>query len=142
MGAALRLRALGILFICLLLAGIWLTYGIFSQKFTHFDEVTLDAPSIGLQMPERADVKIRGVIVGEVLEVVTDGDQAKLTLGLYPDQTRTIPENVTAQILPKTLFGEKYVALQVPEDPKGPIKAGDTIQRTNVSIELEEDADA
>jgi phospholipid/cholesterol/gamma-HCH transport system substrate-binding protein len=93
---------------------------------------------VGLSLPARADVKIRGVIVGEVLKTVTDGDGAKLTLGLYPDQTRTIPENVTAQILPKTLFGEKYVALQVPQDPQGPIKAGDTIHRTNVSIELEE----
>ena len=67
MGAALKLKALGILFLALLMAGIWLTYGVFTQKFTDFDEVTLDAPAIGLQMPERADVKIRGVIVGEVL---------------------------------------------------------------------------
>ena len=54
-------------FLCLLLGGVWLTYGVFTQKFTHFDEVTLDASTIGLQMPERADVKIRGVIVGQVL---------------------------------------------------------------------------
>ena len=67
MGAALKLKALGITFLCLLLAGVWLTYAVFAQKFTHFDEVTLEAPTIGLQMPERADVKIRGVIVGQVL---------------------------------------------------------------------------
>ena len=45
------------------------------------------------------------------------GDKVDLTLGLYPSQRDTIPENVTARILPKTLFGEKYVALQVPERP-------------------------
>ena len=55
----------------------------FTQKFTHFDEVTLDASTIGLQMPERADVKIRGVIVGEVLgfsatDAGRDGDARHL----------------------------------------------------------------
>jgi phospholipid/cholesterol/gamma-HCH transport system substrate-binding protein len=131
-------RVYGAAFLALVLLAVWFTYAIFTKKFTDYDEVTLQSSKIGLSLPARADVKIRGVIVGEVLEVDTDGDGAELTLGLYPDQTRTIPENVTAQILPKTLFGEKYVALQVPADPAGPIKAGDTIQRTNLSIELEE----
>ena len=131
-------RVYGAAFIALVILFVWFTYAVFTKKFSDYDEVTLQSSKIGLSLPDRADVKIRGVIVGEVLDVVTDGDGAELTLGLYPDQTRTIPENVTAQILPKTLFGEKYVALQVPADPAGPIEAGDTIQRTNLSIELEE----
>jgi phospholipid/cholesterol/gamma-HCH transport system substrate-binding protein len=130
-------RVYGVIFLVMVIFFVWLTYAIFSKKFNSYDEVTLQSSKIGLSLPTRADVKIRGVIVGEVLKVVTDGDGAELTLGLYPDQTRTIPENVTAQILPKTLFGEKYVALQVPQDPQGTIKAGDTIKRTDVSIELE-----
>jgi phospholipid/cholesterol/gamma-HCH transport system substrate-binding protein len=131
-------RVYGAMFIALVLLFVWLTYAVFTKKFSDYDEVTLESSKIGLSLPARADVKIRGVLVGEVLEVVTDGDQAELTLGLYPDHTSTIPKNVTAQILPKTLFGEKYVALQVPEDPQGAIQAGDTIKRTDVSIELEE----
>ena len=40
--------------------------------------------------------------------------------------------------MPKTLFGEKYVSLIVPDDPSAtPIKAGDTIKRTVVSTEVE-----
>ena len=136
--SALGPRVYGAAFIALVILFVWFTYAIFTKKFADYDEVTLESSKIGLSLPDRADVKIRGVIVGEVTKVVTDGDGAELTLGLYPDQTRTIPKNVTAQILPKTLFGEKYVALQVPEDPAGPIQAGDTIQRTNLSIELEE----
>jgi phospholipid/cholesterol/gamma-HCH transport system substrate-binding protein len=131
-------RIYGVIFLVMVVFFVWLTYAIFTKKFSNYDEVTLESSKIGLSLPARADVKIRGVLVGEVLEVVTDGDGAKLTLGLYPDETRTIPENVTAQILPKTLFGEKYVALQVPDNPQSPIKAGATIQRSNVSIELEE----
>ena len=62
-------------------------------------------------------MKIRGVIVGEVLEFDSNAEGAELTLGIYPSEIDTIPENVTGSIVPKTLFGEKYVSLEVPEDP-------------------------
>ena len=131
-------KALGVLFLCLLLFGVWLTYGIFSKKFVDYDKVTLRTSTLGLQLPERADVKIRGVIVGEVLAFDADAEGAKVTLGLYPDQVRTIPANVTGAIVPKTLFGEKYVALEVPADPSPDhIEAGATIDRTVVAIEVE-----
>ncbi len=131
-------KILGVVFICLLLFGVWVTYGVFSKKFVDYDEVTLRTSTLGLQLPERADVKIRGVIVGEVLGFDTDADGARVTLGLYPDQVRTIPANVTGAIVPKTLFGEKYVALEVPPEPSPEhIRAGATIDRTEVSIEVE-----
>jgi len=41
--------------------------------------------------------------------------------------------------VPKTLFGEKYVALQVPADPEDrPIEAGAVIGQTEVAIEVEQ----
>ena len=132
-------KILGVVFLCLLLAGVWLTYAVFSKQFAEYDEVTLETSKIGLQLPERADVKIRGVIVGEVLDFRPDGDGAALTLGLYPDQVHTIPANVTGAIVPKTLFGEKYVALEVPSQPAPePIAAGATVAATEVSTEVEE----
>lgn len=139
MRAALKLRALGVLFLCLLLAGIWLTYGVFTQKFTHFDEVTLDAPTIGLQMPERADVKIRGVIVGEVLGFSATDQGATVRLGIFPSQLHTIPSNVTGAIVPKTLFGEKYVSLVVPGDNAAPtsLKPHAVIPHTQVPVEVQ-----
>ncbi len=110
-------KVLGVAFILMLLAGIWFTYAIFTKKFSEYDEVKLQTSKIGLQLPARADVKVRGVIVGEVLDFDTNADGAELTLGIYPDETETIPANVTGSIVPKTLFGEKYVALEIPEDP-------------------------
>ena len=58
-------------------------------------------------------------------------DGAELTLGIKPDQIDTIPRNVTASILPKTLFGEKYVELEDPRRTPAPpsLQAGDTITR-------------
>jgi phospholipid/cholesterol/gamma-HCH transport system substrate-binding protein len=131
-------KLLGVVFLCLLLLAVWLTYAVFTKKFTDYDEVKLETSSIGLQLPKRADVKIRGVIVGEVLDFSATGDGAELTLGLDPDQIDTIPPNVTGSIVPKTLFGEKYVSLVVPEDPEpGHLEAGATIERTQVSVEVE-----
>jgi phospholipid/cholesterol/gamma-HCH transport system substrate-binding protein len=132
-------KLVGLLFIALLLTGVWFTFAIFTKKFADYDEVSLETSSVGLQLPERADVKMRGVIVGEVLDMSASNDGAELTLGLYPSQTETIPSNVTARIEPKTLFGEKYVALQIPEQPATDhIEAGDTIKRSVVATEVEE----
>lgn len=133
-------KALGVVFVCLLLLGVWLTYATFTKKFADYDEVTMTTSNIGLQLPTRADVKIRGVIVGEVLEAKAgEGEGAELTLGIYPDKLEDIPANVTGSIVPKTLFGEKYVSLVVPESgPSGTIRAGAVIDRTKVATELEE----
>lgn len=134
-------KVLGIIFICLLLLGVWFTYAIFSKKFADYDTVTLQTSKIGLQLPQRADVKVRGVIVGEVLDFDASPEGAELTLGIYPGEIDEIPADVTGSIIPKTLFGEKYVALEIPEGstPGGrPLEIGQTIPRTEVSIEVEE----
>ena len=138
MRSAATPKIAGVIFLCLLVGGVYLTFGIFSKKFVHYDEVQLQTSTIGLQLPSRADVKIRGVIVGEVLAFDSNAEGATLTLGIYPSETDTIPANVTGSIVPKTLFGEKYVALVVPDDASGNhIEAGDTIERTQVPVEVE-----
>jgi virulence factor Mce-like protein len=86
-----------------------------------------------------ADVKIRGVIVGEVGSIRSLGDHASLELALQPDKISAIPANVSARLLPKALFGERYVALQIPDKPThGHLAAGDVIgDRNSTAIELE-----
>jgi phospholipid/cholesterol/gamma-HCH transport system substrate-binding protein len=131
-------KILGVVFLALLVLAGYLVYATFTKQFASYDRVKVETSTIGLQLPARADVKIRGVLVGEVLDMSATADGAQLTLGLYPSQVDTIPDNVTASIVPKTLFGEKYVSLIVPDQPSGtPIKAGATIKRTVVSTEVE-----
>ncbi|MGN6160071.1 MAG: MCE family protein [Marmoricola sp.] len=135
-----RIRTLGIVFIALMLAAIWFVVAIFNQQFTTFYKVSLPTDASGLQLPDRADVKVRGVIVGEVTKAVANpgGNGAVLTLGIEPSQIDTIPSNVTASILPKTLFGEKYVELNIPDNASGQhLVAGDHISQTKIPIELE-----
>jgi len=133
-------KALGVVFIGILLLGVWLINAVFTQKFVSFDRVTLETDTIGLQLPARADVKLRGVIIGEVLEAKSEANGAVLTLGIKPQwiKDNKIPQNVTASILPKTLFGEKYVELVVPPDASSKaLVKGDTITQTQLPIEVE-----
>jgi phospholipid/cholesterol/gamma-HCH transport system substrate-binding protein len=131
-------KALGVVFLALVVLSGYLTYAVFAKKFSDYDEVTLKTSKIGLQLPLRADVKIRGVIVGEVLETRTDADGAEVVLGLFQDHTDSVPADVTGSIVPKTLFGEKYVSLIPASDSDEPIQAGATIERTQVATEVEE----
>ncbi len=131
-------RALGLIFVGLLILGVWVVNAVFSQKFLSFDRVRLDTDTIGLQLPERADVKVRGVIVGQVMEARSGADGAVLTLGIKPDKIGQIPDNVTASILPKTLFGEKFVELVIPSRASSTSLAkGDRITQTALPIEVE-----
>jgi phospholipid/cholesterol/gamma-HCH transport system substrate-binding protein len=133
-------RVLGVAFIGVLCFLLWLTYAFYAKVFTKTVDVELRTSHIGLQLNEHADVKLRGIIVGEVRSVSTDGDEATVNLALKPDQIGEISSAVSARILPKTLFGEKYVALVPPEGSEGRhIRAGDVISRdkTAVGIEIE-----
>ena len=131
-------RVLGVAFLALLLLFGWLTYAIFNKSFTDYAYVTLQSDKAGLQLPDNADVKIRGVIVGEVRDAVSTAQGVELELGLFPDSLSTIPADVSARLLPKTLFGEKYVALQIPpSSSEHPIEEGAVIEESEVAIEVE-----
>jgi phospholipid/cholesterol/gamma-HCH transport system substrate-binding protein len=133
-------RLLGIAFVVLLVAAMSLSVLSYRKAFTPVVWVTLRADHTGLQLGDGAEVKLRGVVVGEVRQVSADGQRATLRLALDPAQVSRIPAGVTARLLPKTLFGERYVALQVPPDGSaGPLRDGAVIDqdRTSSAIELE-----
>lgn len=134
------LKILGVGFLALLMFFLWITYAFFTKAFVDYDTVTLKTTTTGVNLPQNADIKLRGMIVGEVRSVSPDGDGVKLELGMNPKFIKDVPQGVTAQLIPKTLFGEKYVALIPPADAVagGPsLQAGDTITKANVPIEVE-----
>jgi phospholipid/cholesterol/gamma-HCH transport system substrate-binding protein len=134
------LKVLGAAFLAFVLFVLWVTYAFFTKQFVDYDAVTLKTDTTGVNLPRNADIKLRGMLVGEVRKVEPDGDGVKLLLAINPKYTKEIPQGVTAQLIPKTLFGEKYVALIPPEkDITGgaTLKAGDTITKADVPIEVE-----
>ncbi|MGW5055361.1 MCE family protein [Actinokineospora sp. NPDC004072] len=134
-----RNQALGVVFIVLLGALGWLTVAIYDRAFTATDAVTLRADRAGTQLRPNADVKVRGMVVGSVRAIRTDGDGVAVELALDPDHTDLLPANVTARLLPKTLFGQRYVSLVLPEDPEGVLDGGATIHQdtSERAIEIE-----
>ncbi|MDI3405339.1 MCE family protein [Streptomyces cavernicola] len=136
-----RLRLYGVVFLAVIGLLLGLSVAAYQQVFTPVVRITLQADALGNQLEPRADVKLRGLLVGEVREVSADGEKATLGLALKPEHVDRIPADVHARLLPKTLFGEKYVELVAPRTPKGrAIRAGDVItqDRTTVGIELQQ----
>jgi virulence factor Mce-like protein len=131
----------GVVFLAVLALLLALSVAVYRQVFTPVVRITLEADSLGSQLDPRADVKLRGLLVGEVREVHADGRKATLDIALKPRYVAHIPSDVHARLLPKTLFGEKYVDLVPPARSSArPIRAGDVItqDRTRVGIELQQ----
>ncbi|MGI8678051.1 MAG: MCE family protein [Jatrophihabitans sp.] len=122
-------RLLGVAFIAVVAVFISLSIAIYNKAFTTVVDVKLKANHIGNQLMKDSDVKIKGLIVGSVKGVQADGANATVSLAMMPNMVGKIPSNVTAQILPKTLFGEQYVSLVMPDQRKSHIKSGDVIHQ-------------
>lgn len=136
----MKRRLQGLLFVAVLLALVALSVGEYSGAFDRGVPVTLQVDRVGNQLAEKADVKVRGLDVGKVTSVTTDGEQATVEMSIDPDKVDLISANVSAQLIPKTLFGERYVSLVPPDGPKGPpLAAGDVIpmDRSASARELE-----
>jgi len=130
----------GIAFIIVVSLLLGLTIAIYNKAFTPVERITLLTNRTGNQLAPPADVKVRGLIVGEVRGVRSTGERAELDIALNPDFVQLIPSNVSARLTPKTLFGEKYVELVLPQNPARPIRGGDVIpqDRSAVAIETEQ----
>ncbi|HET6710401.1 MCE family protein [Amycolatopsis sp.] len=137
----LRRRLLGLLLIAVMVGGVALSIALYDKAFTPVVTVKLEADKIGNQLIKQSDVKVRGLIVGSVQDIVATDKGAELTLALQPESAKLIPENVSARFLPKTLFGERFVSLEIPKDPSAKtLSTGDVIpqDRTSSAVELEQ----
>ncbi len=137
--AIVRRRLLGLTYLAVVIGLVLLSVAIYQKKFTKVVLVTLMTDHTGNQLITESDVKERGIIVGSVRAVRSNGNGAIVTLALQPDRVGIIPQNVSAQVLPKTLFGEQYVALTIPAVPAQHIRAGDVIaqDRSQGALETE-----
>lgn len=150
-GKKLRTRLAGLVFLAVLAGLLSLSIAAYQQVFTKVTLVTLDTDHTGAQLQLQSDVKLRGILVGTVRKISTynvpaaDGQQpetrARIKLALNPSKAKLVPVGASALLLPKTLFGERYVALQVPNDLDSakarPVRDGDTLSAGRDAIEVE-----
>ena len=93
------------------------------------------------QLAQQSDVRISGVSVGKVQDIVLadDGEQAMAKVDIE-DKYGPIPKDTRAVLRTKTLLGETYIEL-TPGDSEGPkLPDGGTLPEANIaeSVQLDE----
>ncbi|SEE15856.1 MCE family protein [Streptomyces sp. TLI_105] len=137
----LRRRFAGIVFLLVPVLLASLAVAVYDKRFTDSDPIVVETGSVGNEMHLGAEVKLRGVVVGEVRAIDTTDGGARLTLAMRPGTLRHVPSDVRAQMLPTTLFGERFVALVPPGNPSTrPLGPGDVIpeDRSSNAVELQQ----
>ncbi|WP_372664289.1 MCE family protein [Amycolatopsis kentuckyensis] len=129
----------GVAFLGVLVLLGYLAVAIYDKDFDDSELVTLRADRVGNQLAPTAEVKVKGVPFGEVRAVRSTRTGAEIDLALDPAKIGLLPGNVSARLLPKTVFGERYVNLVLPDRPQGRLAAGDVIgqDKSANAIELE-----
>jgi virulence factor Mce-like protein len=138
--ALARRRLSGIAFLIVIALLVQLAVALYQKRFVDVVDVSLKTDRVGNQLSAHADVKMRGLVVGEVRKIRSNGGEATLELALDPDKAKILPKDVQAQLLPKTLFGEKQVVLVMPTSSTGgQLEDGDVItqDRSTTAIETE-----
>lgn len=133
-------RSAGVAFLLVMAVLAWLAIQVYQEEFSDDVVVTLETDRIGNQLNKASEVKARGVVVGDVRAVHSGQNGATIELAMKPESLDRIPSDVTALLIPKTLFGERYVQLSIPDGSTAdPIGAGDVIRqdRSRNAIELE-----
>lgn len=110
-----RLLVGGVFFIALMIGLIVLCTAIYQKAFQPVTWVTIEADRAGLQLPKYGDVRMHGVLIGQVREISQADGYARVRLGLEPEAAKAVPTNADVQIRPTTLFGQKYVEFVTPD---------------------------
>lgn len=103
-------------------------------------DVVASMPSLGDGLPQHADVKFRGVLVGAVADVSADGaGSSAVGIRLDPARAETIPAGVTARVVPSNIFAVSSIELIDTGDSDGVLQAGAHISgdTTAETIELQ-----
>jgi phospholipid/cholesterol/gamma-HCH transport system substrate-binding protein len=132
---------LGLGYVVVIVAFLAAVVLVYDKAFTHRTQITLTTSSMGNALAKGSDVKYHGVPVGTVTAIVPAGTGARLTLALDPSVAKKLPSSTTALLLPKTLFGERYVDLVAPTGaPAGGLSAGATIaqESSDEAVQLQD----
>ncbi|WP_205472479.1 MCE family protein [Nocardioides sp. SYSU D00038] len=134
-----RLLVAGVAFLTVIALLVYLSIAIYQKKFESVTMVTIKADRAGLQLAEFGDVRLHGALVGQVRAVEQDGDQASIRVALRPDAAREIPADTEVEILPTTLFGQKFVSFVTDDGARSGdgLDDGDVIPADRVETNVE-----
>src|SRR5918993_4985430 len=118
-GEHARLLGAGVAMMTVVALLVGLSIAIYNKAFSDPTMVTIKAEDAGLQLAKFGDVRRHGALVGHVREITNDGKQAVIKVALVPASAKAIPSNIDIEILPTTLFGQKYISIVDPDEPSG-----------------------
>lgn len=111
----------------------------YKGTFDRTVDVTVESDRAGLTLSAGTPVKLYGVEVGKVGDIDSDGDKVTIELKLDSGEVKNIPAGLSAQLVPPTAFGAKYVQLTPTGDTDGDtIEAGAIIPADQVTVEVDE----
>lgn len=129
------LRGTLILALCLGVVGLLL-----AKSFGRFDTVVpvvAELDSAGGALEVGAEVKLDGVVVGEVTSIDGTESGVDLQLALDPERADRVPGNVTVRVLPISIFGAAYVELLRPKKEKDHVRADAVLAQDTSSTTIE-----
>ncbi|WP_149360410.1 MCE family protein [Lolliginicoccus suaedae] len=119
---------LGVVLIAMIVGFMTTTTMIYRNAFTERVAVTVLVGTVGNALSTGSDVKLGGALVGEVTDVRLRSDfTVEVSLAIVGSSAHLVPSSVTARIVPKTLFGERYVQLVDTGVRSRPVQQGDVI---------------
>jgi phospholipid/cholesterol/gamma-HCH transport system substrate-binding protein len=135
-----KLLVAGVCYVAAMLILMGLCTAAYLKYFQSVVWVTVQADRAGLQLPVYGDVRMHGVLIGQVRQIRQENGKAMIKLGLDPEAAKSVPTNADVQIKPTTLFGQKYVEFVDPASVSarglddGTVIASD---RVRTSVELD-----
>ncbi len=141
-GILLRYALILMVVVALVAAGL-LAWG--RGMFSDDVRVSAQVDDIGGALAAGADVKVRGVIVGRLSSIEARDGGVRLGLVIDGGAASEIPSDVSARILPASVFGTSFVDLAVPEaTTEAHLVAGQVIEqdRRDSTLELQDSLDS
>jgi phospholipid/cholesterol/gamma-HCH transport system substrate-binding protein len=137
----LRTRTAGAVGLTIVAIVVITLVGVYLKWFSSAVHVTVMSDRAGLLLDRGAAVRVSGVPVGEVRGTeLADDHRVAIDVALDKNKLDLIPQDVTAEIRSTTVFGAKFVELDLPDGRSTAtaaraISAGDVVQATSVPTE-------
>ena len=100
-----RLLVAGVVFLTVLALLVGLSIAIYQKAFAHVTTITIKADRAGLQLAKFGDVRLNGVLIGQVRKIEQDGKEASIEVALEPSVAATSPPTCRCRSCPRPCSG-------------------------------------
>ena len=115
-----RLLFAGVAFLAVIALLIATSIAIYQKVFDDVTTVTIKADRAGLQLAKFGDVRVHGVLVGQVRTISQDGKEAVIEVALEPDAAREIPRTSRSRSCRPPCSGRSTSRSSRPTTPQPP----------------------